>query len=225
VAALGRASVLEVGDWVMAIGSPIDLAQTVSLGIVSALRETVRIDGITYSNMIQTDAHINRGNSGGPLVNLYGDVVGVNTAIYTPGGSFTGVGFAMPIDAANNLLDELNIAQHRFVSTVANLNKPQVKHGAWLGIGSVSLTPLLIDHYGVPVDHGAYITEVLAGSPAERAGLKEGDVIVWVDDTLVADVAQLKSVLARKFPGKEIVLSVCRGSQVFDVSAITTEKW
>jgi len=112
-ARLGDSSALRVGDWVMAIGSPLDLAQTVSLGIVSALRGAVRIGEVTYSDLIQTDAHINKGNSGGPLVDVYGQVVGINAAIYTPEGRFTGVGFALPINSAKAMLSELRMAQPR----------------------------------------------------------------------------------------------------------------
>jgi S1-C subfamily serine protease len=111
-AVLGDSSSLQVGDWVMAMGSPLDLAQTVSLGIVSAVRGAVRIGDVTYFDLIQTDAHINKGNSGGPLVDMYGQVVGINAAIYTPEGRFTGVGFALPINSAQGLLSDLGIGQN-----------------------------------------------------------------------------------------------------------------
>lgn len=228
VAKLGSASALEVGDWVLAIGSPLDLAQTVSFGIISALRETVRIGGTTYADMIQTDAHINKGNSGGPLVNIYGEVIGINTAVYTPNGDFTGVGFAIPVDHAQAMLDELNIAPHRFSAAVANLTKSRMnalKTGSWLGVEGISLSPELSARYGLPVNRGVYITDVFVNSPAQRGGLRRDDILVWVDDNPIGGTDQLRSVLSRTSPGKEIVMRVCRADSVLDLTTITTAKW
>jgi len=217
-----------VGDWVMAVGSPLDLAQTVSLGIVSALRETVQIDGATYLDMIQTDAHINKGNSGGPLVNIHGEVIGVNTAIYTPDGGFTGVGFAIPANHAATVLNELDIAPHRFATAAANMAPSRsavLGKGSWLGIEGVSLSPELAVKYGLLADRGVYVANVFVNSPAHRSLLAQGDAIVWVDDTPLNGIDDLRAALARTPAGKEIVLKVCRANRVFDVSATTAAKW
>jgi S1-C subfamily serine protease len=228
VAKLGDSSTLEVGDWVMAIGSPLDLIQTVSLGIISALRETVRIGGVTYYEMIQTDAHINKGNSGGPLVNIDGEVVGVNTAIYAPDGGFTGVGFAIPIDHAKVMLNELNVAQHRFTAVLADLTKSQMsvlKKGRWLGVEGLSVSPDLSAKFDLATDRGVYVANVYVNSPADRAGLRRGDIIVWLDDRKIGGLEDLRSALGGAPAGQEIALRVCRGNRVYDVSAITSAKW
>ncbi len=225
---LGDSSSLEVGDWVLAMGSPLDLAQTVSFGIISALRETVRIGGITYTDMIQTDAHINRGNSGGPLVNIYGEVIGINTAIYAPNGAFTGVGFAIPPEHAKALLDELNIAPHRFSAAVAMLTKARGKalnKGSWLGVEGLSLTVELAAQYDLPVNQGVYVRNVFVNSPAHKSGLVPGDVLLWVDDNPVNDVDQLKLVLSRTLPGKNIMLNVYRADRMLELTVETTAKW
>ncbi len=228
VAKLGGSSALEVGDWVLAIGSPLELAQTISFGIISALRETVRIGDTTYVDMIQTDAHINRGNSGGPLVNIYGEVIGINTAIYTPNGDFTGVGFAIPADHAKTILDELNIAPHRFSAAVANLTKSQMnvlKTGSWLGVEGVSLSAELAAQDGYPVNRGVYVTDVFVNSPAFRGGLQRGDIIVWVDENPISGIDELRSILSRTSPGKQIGMRVCRADSVLDLTTITSAKW
>jgi S1-C subfamily serine protease len=228
VAKLGGSSPLEAGDWVLAVGSPLDLAQTVSFGIVSALRETVRIGGITYADMIQTDAHINKGNSGGPLVNIYGEVVGINTAIYTPDGAFTGIGFAIPVEHAMALLDELNIAPHRFSAAVANLAGRRIKtwnKGSWLGVEGVSLSGEMAARYGLPMDRGVYVTNVFVNSPAHRAGLRQGDILVWFDDSPIESIDALRTALSQTSPGKKVLLRACRANAVLDLNAITSAKW
>ncbi len=227
-AKLGSVASLDVGDWVLAIGSPLDLAQTVSFGIVSALRETVQIGGISYLDMIQTDAHINKGNSGGPLVNIYGEVIGINTAIYTPNGAFTGVGFAIPADHAKALLDELNIAPQRFTGVVANLNKPgnmAFKKGSWLGVEGISLDPDTTIKYGVSMDQGVYVTGVFVNSPAHYAGLRRGDVLFTYDGAPVANVDGLRTALSRTAPGKRVMLKASRTGAVLNLEATTSPKW
>jgi S1-C subfamily serine protease len=228
VARLGNSSTTEVGDWAMAVGSPLDLAQTVSLGIISALRETVRIDGATYSDMIQTDAHINKGNSGGPLVNAHGEVIGINTAVYTPGGDFTGVGFAIPIEHAEPLLNELNIASHRFAGAMANLVTGQAGlagKGSWLGVEGLSLSRQMAAKLSVREAQGVYVTNVFVNSPAHRSGLLRGDVISWLDGKRIGGIDELRSTLRRTQANRRISLRVCRANRVFDVAVSTTEKW
>jgi len=227
-AKLGTSSKVQVGDWVLAIGSPLDLTQTVSLGIVSALRETVQIDGRLYANMIQTDAHINKGNSGGPLVNVNGEVIGINTAIYTPDGAFTGVGFAIPIAHAKPVLDELNIAQHRFLATLAKLTKPAMQgweKGSWLGIEGFSLSKESAAQNNIPVSRGVYITGVIVSSPAHLSGLQKDDIIMEVDERPVSSIDELKALLARTPPGRELTFLVQRANERFDVSVRTNPKW
>ena len=228
VAQLGDSSRLEVGDWVLAVGSPLDLTQTVSLGIVSALRETVQIDGRVYGNMIQTDAHINKGNSGGPLTNIYGEVIGINTAIYTPDGVFTGVGFAIPIDHARPLLDELNIAQHRFSAALANLAKPKpdgLNKGSWLGIEGFSLSKELAAQNNLPANRGVCITGVIVNSPAHLSGLQKGDIVLEIDERPVSSIDELKALLARTPPGRELTFLVQRAKERLDVAVRTNPKW
>ena len=228
VAKLGGSSPLEVGDWVLAVGSPLDLAQTISFGIVSALRETVRIGDITYADMIQTDAHINKGNSGGPLVNIYGEVIGINTAIYAPNGNFTGVGFAIPIEHATPMLDELNIAPHRFSASLANLARQRMvatNKGSWLGVEGISTSNEMMIKYGLPVNRGAYITNVFVNSPAHWAGLRRGDILVWYDNRPIVNIDDLRAALSGTRPGTKVALRVCRANAVLDLNATTTAKW
>lgn len=171
---------LRVGDFVVAIGNPFGLGQTVTSGIVSALgRSGLGIEG--YEDFIQTDASINPGNSGGALVNLVGELVGINTAILAPGGGNVGIGFAIPINMVNYIKDEL-------------IQYGEVRRGR-LGIGLQDLTPQLASAFGIPTTQGVVVSRVISGSVAEEAGLKIGDVIVEIDGRPARNSGELRNVM------------------------------
>jgi serine protease Do len=157
---MGRSDDLMIGETVIAIGNPFGLSHTVTTGVISALNRSVRTQSGVYHNFIQIDASINPGNSGGPLLNINGELVGINTAIYS---GAEGIGFAIPIDRARRIVSDL-------------INYGRV-HTAWLGITVQDLTKNLIDYFHLPVDRGVLITQVMPGSPAEDKGLKRGDVL------------------------------------------------
>ncbi len=191
---LGDSDRLEIGEGVLAIGNPFGLDGTVTSGIVSAKGR--RIGAGPYDNFIQTDASINPGNSGGPLVNHRGQVVGVNTAIYSRGGGNVGIGFAIPINLVKELLPQL---QH----------DGRVTRG-WLGIAFQKMTPLLAESLGVKKLHGALVSKVLPNTPAEKAGLQAGDVIVEFDNHAVEEASDLPMIVARTPAGKEVGVTVLR---------------
>jgi len=158
---MGRSDDLMIGETVIAIGNPFALSHTVTTGVISALNRSVRTEGGVYHNFIQIDASINPGNSGGPLLNINGELIGINTAIYS---GAEGIGFAIPINRAKRIISDL-------------INYGRV-HTAWLGITVQDINENLINYFHLPVDYGALITEILAGSPAKNQGLKRGDVII-----------------------------------------------
>ena len=191
VAALGDSDKLEVGEWVMAIGNPFGLEQTVTAGIVSA---TGRVIGAgPYDDFIQTDASINPGNSGGPLFNSDGQVVGINTAIIAGG---QGIGFATPINAATEILDQLKETGH-------------VTRG-WLGVSVQPLTEELADSFALKEAKGALVAEVTADSPAGRAGVTRGDIIVRYDGAAVNETKDLPRLVAATPVNKTVELGILR---------------
>ena len=203
VATLGDSDKLEIGDVVLAIGNPLGVGQSVSRGIVSALsRGGLGIE--TYEDFIQTDAAINPGNSGGALFDTDGRVIGINTAILSRTGGFNGIGFAIPINQARGLAEQL-------------ITKGKVER-AYLGVETQALDPDLSSMF--KVTQGALINVVHAGTPAEKAGLKNGDVITKVDGTDVKDNRQLQLLVTRLMPGTEIKLTYLRD----DKTATTTAK-
>jgi serine protease Do len=200
-AKFGDSDKMEVGHWVLAIGSPFGLTQTVTAGIVSAKGRQVGIiqDARGYAgfeDFIQTDAAINPGNSGGPLVNLYGEVIGVNTAINTRSGGYDGVGFAIPSNMAQKVMSSI-------------IETGSVRRGA---IGAV-IGPVTQDHadyFGYQGTEGAIINQVYPGSAADKAGLKAGDIIVSIDDHRVTDTRSLVNQIASHNPGAKVELDVFR---------------
>ena len=160
---MGRSNDLMIGETVIAIGNPFGLSHTVTTGVISALNRSVRTQSGIYNNFIQIDASINPGNSGGPLLNINGELIGINTAIYS---GAEGIGFAIPINRAKAIVSDL-------------INYGRV-HTAWLGIIVQDLNENLINYFHLPVKYGALITEILAGSPAKEKGLKKGDVITEI---------------------------------------------
>jgi serine protease Do/serine protease DegQ len=201
---LGDSEQLRVGDFVVAIGSPFGLAQTVTSGIVSAKgRRGLGIEG--YEDFIQTDASINPGNSGGALVNLRGELVGINTAIVAPSGGNVGIGFAIPVNMVRHLADQL-------------VEHGEIKRGR-LGVFIQDLTPELAKAFGTDLKKGAVVTQIEPGSAAERAGLKEGDVVTSVNGRAVEDAADLRNAIGLLRVGDTVSLGVTRQGKNMEVKA------
>ena len=196
-------SKLRVGDFVVAVGEPFGLGQTVTSGIVSALGRS-GLRGSGYQNFIQTDASINPGNSGGPLVNLRGELVGINSMIYSPSGGNVGIGFAIPSNLAVDVMRQL-------VAT------GKVKRGV-LGVDAQDVTPELAKMLGLGNARGAVVTRVRAGSPAEGAGLRAGDVIVSLDGKPVASEQDLHNIEGLTAPGAAVAVGVQRDGKLITIS-------
>lgn len=188
---LGDSDKLQVGTWVVAIGSPFGLEQTVTAGIVSAKGRV--IGSGPYDDFIQTDASINPGNSGGPLLNMEGEVVGINTAIVASG---QGIGFAIPISLASGIIEQLK-------------QTGEVSRG-WLGVGIQDLTPELADYYGIDREKGVLVTRVYEDNPADKAGIKPNDIIIAVDGKEVATSRELSRVIADSPIGKKTAIRLIR---------------
>ncbi len=192
VAELGDSDRLRVGQWAIAIGNPFGLDRTVTVGIISATART-RVGVATYESFIQTDASINPGNSGGPLLNLDGQVIGINTAIVATG---QGIGFSIPVNMAKEVMRQL-VAQGRVVR-------------GWLGIVIQDVTDDLSASFGVNEREGVLVTEVIRGGPAEAAGLKPGDVITELGGARITEVPDLQRRVAAVAPGESVGLTVVR---------------
>ena len=192
---LGNSAQLRVGDYVAAIGDPFGVGQTATYGIVSALGRTgLGIEN--YENFIQTDASINPGNSGGALVNMAGQLVGMNTAILSQSGGNVGVGFAIPVDMVRTIAQEL-------------INHGKVTRGE-LGVMVQNLTPSLAQAMGISVNEGAVVSEVLPGTPAQRAGLKAGDVIIKLNGEKVPSSSELRNKVAELGPNTKVDITYLR---------------
>jgi serine protease Do len=190
---LGTSSNLKVGQIVAAFGNPFGVGQSMTLGVISALNRSQVVEEKSYFNLIQTDAALNPGNSGGPLVNIKGEVIGINVAIASPGAFNVGVGFAIPIDIAKKLLPQLE--------------KGKVTRG-YLGVRIQSVTPDMKAIYGA--GEGALVVEVVPNSPAEKAGLKEGDIITRIDNKPIHTDGDLIETIAFTSPGTKVTLTVIR---------------
>jgi serine protease Do len=201
---LGDSNETQVGDWVLAVGSPFGLQATVTAGIISA--KARQIGAGPYDDFLQTDAAVNPGNSGGPLVNMRGEVIGINTAIIRGG---SGIGFAIPASMARRISSEL-------------LSKGRVTRG-WLGVSIQALTPELASSFGVKDGKGALVTEVVPGSPAAKAGVRSGDVIVEINGTKVDDPGDLARAIALATPGRASRLTVWRDKQEHALSVVLRE--
>jgi serine protease DegQ len=196
----GQSDQASVGDVVLAIGNPFGVGQTVTLGIISAVgRSHLGIN--TFENFIQTDAAINPGNSGGALVDTSGHLIGINTAIYsrTPGGASLGIGFAIPASTAKQVLEQIMETGH-------------VTRG-WIGVGVQDMTRELSESFKLPEIRGALITEVFRGTPADKGGVKLGDILVAIDGRPVVDSATMLNVVSALNPGKQATLKVVRSSE------------
>ncbi len=199
VATLGDSEKVHVGDWVVAIGAPFGYMQTVTHGIISAKGRGRVGSGDNYEDFIQTDAPINPGNSGGPLVNLRGEVIGINTAIATSVGQFSGVGFAIPVVMAREILPTL-------------VKGGRVTRG-FLGIGIQDVDEDSVLVFGLPDSQGALVKQVNAETPAARAGLRPGDVIVRYDGKKIDDANHLRNLVAGTSPGTKVDVAVFRDGQ------------
>lgn len=187
-----------VGDVVLAIGNPFGVGQTVTMGIISALgRNHLGIN--TFENFIQTDAAINPGNSGGALVDTNGNLLGINTAIYSRTGGNLGIGFAIPVSTAKNVMEEI-------------ISHGQVVRG-WIGVEPQDITPELAESFGLTKKTGAIIAGVLKGGPADRAGMKPGDILVSVEGKPVADTTEMLNLIAQLTPGQKAKMNVLRKAQ------------
>ncbi|MEW6585754.1 MAG: Do family serine endopeptidase, partial [Nitrospirota bacterium] len=187
----GDSDKLRVGETVLAIGSPYGLSQTVTMGIVSAVgRANVGI--ADYEDFIQTDAAINPGNSGGALVNVRGELVGINSAIFSTSGGYQGIGFAIPTSMAKDVMDKL-IRQGKIVR-------------GWLGVTIQALTPELAKQFNLTEEKGVLIGDVMEGSPAEKAGLQRGDVVIEFEGKKIEEPYQLRNMVSNISPGQVITL-------------------
>ncbi|MEZ4601052.1 MAG: DegQ family serine endoprotease [Syntrophotaleaceae bacterium] len=192
---LGDSSNLEVGDWVLAVGNPFGLSHTLTAGIVSAKgRSGIGLND--YEDFIQTDAAINPGNSGGPLVNLDGEVVGINTAIFSRSGGYMGIGFAIPINMAKNIREQL-------------VEEGQVTRGR-VGAYIQDMTRELAESFGLDKTEGIVVTQVMEDSPAQKAGLRQGDVILEMNGKKVDKASTFRNRVAMTAPGTKIELSIVR---------------
>jgi S1-C subfamily serine protease len=221
---LGDSRHLQVGQKVYAIGNPFGLAGTMTRGIISSIRPVQEPDGMQIDEAIQTDAAINPGNSGGPLLNWHGEVIGINTLIASNVGQSAGIGFAIPVNTAKAVLNDL--------VTLGRVRRPA------LGVRTIPITPELADQMGLPADNGLLIVQVVAGGAAERAGLRGGteraylgnipimvggDLIVAIDGQDIQDQQDLGQVMNNHRAGDSVRLTIYRGKKKLDVSVTLGE--
>ncbi|MFC3110603.1 Do family serine endopeptidase [Undibacterium arcticum] len=195
---LGHAEQARVGDVVLAIGNPFGVGQTVTMGIISALgRNHLGIN--TFENFIQTDAAINFGNSGGALIDTNGNLLGINSAIYSRTGGSVGIGFAIPTTTVKTVMDSI-------------ISTGQVVRG-WIGVEPQDITPELAESFGLSKKSGAIIAGVMKNGPADKAGMRPGDILVAVEGKPVADTTDMLNLIAQLQPGKAVKMTVLRKSQ------------
>ncbi|WP_296002206.1 Do family serine endopeptidase [Rugamonas sp.] len=205
VIVLGQAEQARVGDVVLAIGNPFGVGQTVTMGIISALgRNNLHINH--FENFIQTDAAINFGNSGGALIDTNGNLLGINSAIYSQSGGSVGIGFAIPVSTAKAVMEEIIQTGH-------------VVRG-WIGVESQEITPELAQSFGLSKQSGAIIAGIVRNGPADRAGLRPGDILLSVEGKPVADTNAMLNLIAQLPPGGKAKMTVLRknGESTFDVT-------
>ncbi len=195
---------VRIGDVVLAIGYPFEIGQTVTQGIISATGRT-RVSNNTYENFLQTDAAINPGNSGGALINTDGEIVGINSLIYTNTGNFNGIGFAIPIDLAINVLDQ--ITRNGYVVR------------GWLGVEGQDIPRVLLDKVGLKDVHGILVTSVDKNGPGDNAGLKEGDIITHINKQPIRDTSDIVQAIAAGKPGDKFEIDGLRHRQSLTLEA------
>ena len=213
-APVGDSDGVQIGEWVMAVGAPLDLRSTVTSGIVSALGRNLNVisdrSGFAIEDFIQTDAAINPGNSGGALINLDGEVIGVNTAIASGTGGFVGYGFAIPINLARKVMDDI-------------ITHGRVRRG-FLGINLRSVDASLADAFGLDGPRGVLIANVFSDTPADAAGLKDEDIILSIDGKPVNRPNQVQSLIARKHPEENVALEIRRRNRTITLPVKLGEK-
>ena len=223
---LGDSGALQVGQKVLAIGNPFGFQSTLTTGVVSALGRTVQTSQTTFiDEAIQTDAAINRGNSGGPLINSHGEVIGINSAIYTPSGTTAGIGFAIPINTAKRIAHDL-ITDGRV-------------HQSFLGVETIPINESFAEALGLPAQEGLLVQTTTRGGPAAEAGIRGGDrvaqtgmrrfyiggdVITAIDGQKIASPLDLNLVLNKKRPGEEVTVSLYRGGKAMEVKVKLGER-
>jgi len=210
VAKLGDSDKIKVGQWAIAIGNPVGLQNTVTVGVISATNRTLstgRWGGKQYEDFIQTDAAINPGNSGGPLINIKGEVIGINTAIYA---GVQGIGFAIPINTAKRVTDDL--AAH------GKVIRP------YLGIIIADLTPDLAEHFKIKAKEGVLISDIVKDSPAEKADLHRGDIVLSIDGKKATTAQKLTNAVLDRDVGDEVTLRINRNGEVKEVKVVLEEK-
>jgi Do/DeqQ family serine protease len=200
---------LRVGDVVLAIGNPFGVGQTVTSGIVSALGRT-HLGINTFENFIQTDAAINPGNSGGALIDSNGNLVGINTAIYSQSGGSMGIGFAIPVSLARNVMEQI-------------IKTGGVIRG-WIGVEVQEITPELAESFGMPSMDGALIAGVMRGSPADKAGIRPGDVLLAIDGRKIKDAENLLELIAALQPGQTGRFSVRRDGREIELQTLVGKR-
>jgi serine protease DegQ len=193
-----RAEQAQVGDIVLAIGNPFGVGQTVTMGIVSALKRN-HLGLNTFENFIQTDAAINPGNSGGALADMNGNLIGINSAIYSPSGGSLGIGFAIPVSTAKKIMEQI-------------IQSGSVTRG-WIGVAVQELTPELAESFKLGKVQGVLISEVMRGGPADQAGIKAGDILTAVDNKLLTDSSAMLETISALPPGKVAVLKLLRNQR------------
>ncbi|TDJ64670.1 MAG: PDZ domain-containing protein [Proteobacteria bacterium] len=206
---VGQSEGLRIGDVVLAIGNPFGFGQTVTMGIVSATGRT-KLGINTFENFIQTDAAINPGNSGGALIDANGNLVGINTAIYSRSGGSQGIGFAIPVSLAQNVLQDI------------------IQHGralrGWLGFEARAITPELARSLGLLDTRGVLVVGILRDGPAHQAGLQPGDVILTIDDKTIAEAGDALLAISSRKPGSRIKLHITRNDIELDLEAVAIER-
>ena len=205
---LGNSDAMEVGDWVIAAGNPFGLTQSITVGVVSAKGRS-RLGITDFEDFIQTDAAINPGNSGGPLINLRGEAIGLNTAIFSRSGGYMGIGFAIPINMATTIKDQL-------------VTKGKVVRG-YMGVRIQELTKALAESLNIQNTEGVLVADVSPGSPADKAGLKRGDVVVSVNGSPVQDPGHLRNLIAMNAPGSKVTLQILRDAKKQNLTATLGE--
>ncbi|WP_210396573.1 Do family serine endopeptidase [Motiliproteus sediminis] len=209
VITLGTSEQLQIGDVVLAIGNPFGVGQTVTQGIVSATGRN-RLGINTYENFIQTDAAINPGNSGGALIDAHGNMIGLNTAIFSRSGGSQGIGFAIPSDLARNITDNI-LANGRVVR-------------GWLGIEAQEMTPVLAESFGLKEKRGLIIAGIFRNSPAHQAGLQPGDILLEIDDIPVENSRTAMNQIARTMPGETMAMTILRNGETRSIDVLIGDR-
>ncbi|UCC95288.1 MAG: trypsin-like peptidase domain-containing protein [Candidatus Omnitrophota bacterium] len=221
-AKLGDSSFCQIGDYIIAVGSPFGMEQTVTSGIISGIRRSVRIGSIRYENLFQTDAPINRGSSGGPLVNLKGEVIGINTAIYAPTGVFSGTGFAIPINDVKEFLSSAlgrnyPVALDRRGMFAVAINNPNLAVG-WplpvrFGIEAISVNSVVASQLGLKEIRGVLVNRVFADSPASFAGIQRGDIITSIAGVPINNMRDIPKIVSHFKKGDNVNVRITRNGK------------